>query len=108
VSMPENIPQVEPLVIIGDEDLVLGFQALGFKVYSIKEKSEIKAVLEEIVSKKSLLCLVQDNIYRAAEGEINNYRALLQPIFVPFAKNEKAALVDDLVKDIKLRATGAF
>ena len=33
-SMPEN----NSLAIIGDQDIVLGFAAMGFKVYALEEK----------------------------------------------------------------------
>jgi len=106
--MPEETLLDKGLVVIGDEDAILGFKALGFKVYSLKERGEFDAVLAEVVDKKDAVCLVQEDIYLAAKDQINNYRDLPIPIFIPFAKNAGMSLLERMVKDIRLRATGTF
>lgn len=124
--MPEEVHLERPFAIVGDEDVVLGFHALGFKVYPvrnlaqdskliiskgvnvIKELEEFSKVLDEAVSQEPAVCLVQDNIYRALEDQINSYKNLALPIFIPFTKDAKTALLDQIVKDIRLRATGTF
>lgn len=106
--MPESLSQESPLAIVGDEDVVTGFSALGFKVYAIKEQPEFKPVLEKVVRQKSAVCLVQENFYLAAQDEINNYKNLPFPVFIPFSKTLKVDLLENIVKDIRLKATGAF
>jgi vacuolar-type H+-ATPase subunit F/Vma7 len=106
--MPETVDLEKPLAIIGEEDVVLGFKALGFKVYPVKEPQEFKVTLDEVMTGKLAVCLVQDNIYRLAQGEINTYRNLALPIFIPFSKGAKTNLLDEIVKDIRLKATGTF
>ncbi len=108
MSMPESAHLEKPLVIIGEEDAVLGFQALGFKVYPIKDPQEFKLALEEVVSQKPAVCLVQEEIYRAQEAQINAYKNLALPVFIPFSKDAKTNLLDELVKGIRLKATGTF
>jgi V/A-type H+-transporting ATPase subunit F len=104
--MPENPSLEKSLAIIGDEDTVLGFQALGFRIYPLRELQEAKAALEEIVQQKCAVCLVQDNIYLAAQEEINNYSDLPFPVFVPFSKNGEKGLLETMFRAIRLRATG--
>jgi vacuolar-type H+-ATPase subunit F/Vma7 len=124
--MPEETHLDKPLGVIGDEDAVAVFKALGFKVYPVrnltsdgkiiisngvntaKEPQEFSAILDKAVSEKVAICLVQDNLYQALESQINSYRHLALPIFIPFAKDAKMALLDNLVKNIRLRATGTF
>lgn len=106
--MPDELFSEKTLAIIGDEDIVLGFKALGFKVYPLKEPLEFKIILEDILKNKTAVCLVQDNIYSFAQDEINNYRSLPLPIFIPFAKTAPTDLLDKIIKDIRLKATGAF
>lgn len=106
--MPSEAHLEKPFAIVGDEDVVLGFRALGFKVYAIKELEEFSKVLDEVVSQGPAVCLVQDNIYRALEDQINSYKNLALLIFIPFTKDAKTALLDQIVKDIRLRATGTF
>lgn len=124
--MPKDTHLENPLAIIGEEDAVLGFKALGFKVYPIrnfaqtskpdvsnevdiaKEVQEFRVALEEAVGQKTAIFLVQDEIYRLAQDAINVYRNLALPIFIPFSKGAKSNLLDEIVKAIRLKATGTF
>ena len=98
----------KPLVIVGEEDAVLGFRALGFEAYVIKELKEFRVALAEILRQGAAICLVQENIYNAFIDEINSYRHLALPVFIPFAKSAKTDLLDQAIKDIRLRATGTL
>jgi vacuolar-type H+-ATPase subunit F/Vma7 len=106
--MPEDIALDNPLAIIGDDDAVLGFKALGLKVYAISKLQDYKKHFDEIVSDKIAICLVQDDIYRENLEIINSYKSLPLPIFIPFSKSARNELLDIMVKDIRLKATGAF
>ncbi|MGE5197874.1 MAG: V-type ATP synthase subunit F [Deltaproteobacteria bacterium] len=106
--MPEDMSLMNSLVIIGDEDTVLGFKALGFKGYVVADPGEIRKYLEQAVNEKTAVCLVQEGIYKAAREIIDDYKAIPLPVFIPFSKNAKTDLLDDLTRDIRLRATGAF
>jgi vacuolar-type H+-ATPase subunit F/Vma7 len=105
--MPETTLE-NPLVVMGDIDTVSGFKALGFKVYVIKEPGEFSAILEEIVAKQTAVCLIQENIYQAQESQIHNYKNLALPVFVPFDKSAKMDKLGQIIKNIRLRATGTF
>lgn len=107
MSMPEELSLPNPLAIVGNEDMVLGFASLGFKVYPLKEAAGFKAVLDKVIEDKVAICLVQDNLYRQGRDEINNYKNLALPIFMPFSQ-DKTDLWDSIVRDIRLKATGAF
>lgn len=104
--MPEDLRSDNPFAIIGEEDAVLGFRALGFKIYAVEENTEFKIALEEVVNQKTPVCLVEESIYRAKKEEINNYKNLPLPIFVPFAKNAGMDLLEEIIKEIRLKAIG--
>lgn len=106
--MPEGVTLSSPFVIVGEEDVVSGFRALGFKVYPLKAQEELKLILRDVVKEGCAVCLVEDSFYNSGRAEINNYRSLALPIFIPFAKNLKEDLLEELAKDIRLRATGTF
>ncbi len=108
MSMPEAISLDKPLAIIADEDIVLGFSALGFKTYSVKDREEFSLALEEVLRQGSAVCLVQDNLYRAFKDQINNFRQMPLPVFIPFSKTKEKDLLDGIIKDIRIRATGAL
>ena len=99
MSMPEELRLEKPFAIVADEDVAAGFKGLGFQAFP---------TLEEAVNQQAAICLVQDDIYQEHKGFINNYKGLPLPIFIPFARNLKADLLDGIVKDIRLRATGTF
>lgn len=106
--MPEGEVLEKPLAIVGDEDAVCGFRALGFNIYAIKEPQDTQRAFDEIVQQRIAICLIQDDIYTTAQEVINNYRGLPLPVFIPFSKSAKTDLLDNIVKDIRLRATGTY
>lgn len=106
--MSDELDQKGFLAVIGDEDVILGFKAFGFMAYPLKEPAEFKAILEEALSNKAAIFLVQEDIYNLVLDEINSYRNLPLPIFIPFSKTLGGILLNNIIKDIRLRATGAF
>lgn len=97
----------QSLVIFGAEDAILGFKALGFRICPVKDAVEFKTILPDIIAQGAVVCLVEENLYRAAASEIAPYRNLYIPIFLPFAKKNQPDSLDTLIKEIRLRATGA-
>lgn len=107
-SMPEAAVSKKPLVIIGNEDIVVGFESLGFKAYPAKEKQECKHAVAEVVEDKAMVCLLQEELYPLVKDEINACKNAPLPVFIPFTKEKVGTLLDTIIKDIRLRATGAF
>jgi len=101
----ENISRA-PLVIFGAEDVILGFKALGFHVVAVRDATELKAVLPAAVEGGAIVCLVEESLYQDALADIGRYKNLPYPIFIPFAADAKTDLLDKLVKEIRLKATG--
>jgi vacuolar-type H+-ATPase subunit F/Vma7 len=96
------------LAIIGDEDVVAGFKALGFKVYPIQNSQDQMQSLAKAVNDRVAICLVQEDIYRSGQDFIGSYRSFTLPIFIPFSKGAKNDLLEGMIKDIRLKATGAL
>lgn len=106
MSTPNNISLENPLAIIGSEDIILGFKALGFKAYIINEPGDVKNAINDIVKNNEAICLVEEEIYKSSKDSFDNYRTLPLPIFIPFSKMEKDEILTDIIKNIRLRATG--
>lgn len=106
--MPEGLFNDRPLAIVAEEDLVLGFAALGFQVYPIRQEQEFPATLEQVLTGKAMVCLIEDKLYRAEGSLLNKYKSLPYPIFIPFTKDSEMKLLEGIIKDIRLRATGKF
>jgi len=104
--MPEERVLSGSLAIVGSEDLVSGLRALGFQVYAVKGKEQAEAALSESVYKGIAVCLVQEDIYTLTRERIGSFKDLPLPVFVPFAKDNQTELLEEIVRDIRLRATG--
>jgi len=107
--MPEEKLLENPFAIIADEDAAAGYRALGFKVYALKDESGLKSILEEVRRSGAAVCLVQDDIYESQKKEIDSYRNMPLPVFMPLAaKDSGKDLFKDIVRDIRIKATGAL
>lgn len=105
-SMPDTSTGEKTLAIIGSEDVVLGFKGLGFKTYSPRTAEELKEILGRIVREGCLICLLEEELYKTARGEIDSFKNLALPVFMPFSKDGSMPGLDGIVKNIRLRATG--
>jgi len=106
--MPDEMKLENALAIVGDEDIVLGFRALGFRVYAVKEPGEVKTILGELIENKTGVCLMQDNLYLSAQDVIEEHVDRPLPVVIPFSKDGAMDKLDRLVADIRLRATGTM
>ena len=104
--MPDTLATDKTLAIIGDEDVILGFKALGFNTYLPGTQEELKKLLENLVKENCGVCLIQDDYYKTAQDDIDYTRRLPLPVFIPFSKDGGMAALNRTVKDIRLRATG--
>ena len=106
MPMPEQVISEHPFAIIADEDLGSGFKALGFKVYPVRNTQEQARFLADAVNEKVAVCLVQEDIYHAQEDFINSHRNQALPVFIPFSKDLKHGLLESIIRQARLKATG--
>lgn len=107
--MPEKVVLDAPLAIVGEEDVIEGFKALGFMTHPVKDVSGCHAAFARIAKEKTAVCLVQEDFYDASRSVSASGAGLSPyPVFIPFSKNGGAGAIDDIVKNIRLRATGAI
>ena len=105
--MPKRINQ-NVLAILGNPDVVLGFKTLGFTVYPAQNKEDGQHLIDQVVSEKAAICLVEEDIYIMTKDKIDSYRNLPLPIFIPFARDKRTETLDLITREIRLRATGTF
>jgi vacuolar-type H+-ATPase subunit F/Vma7 len=104
--MADKVFLENPLAIIADSDLACGFTALGFKPYILGKGNTFEQLIADIIKQNIAVCLVEAGPYHANKAILDNYKNLALPIFIPFSKNAETDLLDKILKDIKLRATG--
>ncbi len=62
--------------VIGDEDLVLGFQLLGIRGIVISNEKEFPKILREIVSKKDAkIIFISEDLSSRFQEEIDSFRS---------------------------------
>lgn len=106
--MSENKAQ-KPLAILGREEDVSGFRALGFSVYSLSgAESGLAALLGDIAASGAAVCLVEEGIFRSAPAEFDKYRNDPLPVFLPFSAAGGEGVLEEMIKEIRLKATGAL
>jgi len=106
--MHDSVSSKEQLAVIGNIDLVQGFKALGFTVHAVKDAAEAKAVLQEIIPRGVCVCLVQEDIYQAIADQLQQYRPLPLPVFLPLGQTAATSVLDEDVSRVRLRATGTI
>lgn len=104
--MPDEAKLHDAFTVIGSEDIAAGFKALGFKTYSAKERGELEPILRTVFESKAGICLIQDELYLKVQDIIDSYKSSTFPIIIPFSKDGEAGELDNLVREIRLRATG--
>jgi vacuolar-type H+-ATPase subunit F/Vma7 len=105
MSMPES-PRSDALAVVGREEVIMGFSALGFRPYPAVKPEECREALARAIQDGAAICLIQEEFYPAVREEINRYRSQPLPIFIPFAPDARMNRLDDIVKEIRLKATG--
>ncbi len=107
--MPERAQVIahNAIVIIGRSDAVMGFAALGFTPYPATNSEEAGAAIDAAVSAGAAVCLVQAQWYDALAERIIPYAAVATPVFIPFLQDPAADVLSGMLKEIRLRATGA-
>lgn len=106
--MVEAKESINNFAILGEEDLILGFKALGFKTYSVNDEALLEGVLGKIISDKTGICLVSEKFWLKLANQIKNLKIDVFPIFLPFSLGEGKdnKVLDSIIKEIKLKATG--
>ncbi len=107
MSMPETAGSPF-LAVVGKEEVIMGFKALGFKPYPASGPEEGKGALAWAIQEGAAICLVQEEFYSAVKEEIARYRSQPLPVFIPFSTDARMSLLDDIVKEIRLKATGVY
>ena len=105
--MPEENTQ-KPLAILGREDNISGFRAFGFQVYPLPDISGLPVLLENIAASGTAVCIVEEDIFRGAKQEFDKYRKEPLPVFLPFSAAGGGGVLEEMIKEIRLKATGAL
>ncbi len=104
--MPDKIIENHNFAIIGREEAVISFKAIGFDTYPIINDKSVRDAIKEIVSKAIKICLVEESFFVDNKDLFIDFKEKTFPIFVPFSVKESKGSMEELVKEIRLKATG--
>lgn len=95
--------------IIGDRDSVLGFMALGFKVFDVADGEEARTSLRgAIKSGEFAVIFITESIAMQIEDEIDKYKDMPLPAIVSVpGKDGSLGYGMENIREAALRAVGA-
>lgn len=95
--------------IIGDRDSILGFMALGFIVYDVKDPEEARIKLRIAVKDGGFAVIfVTEKIAKAIEDEIEKYKDVPLPAIVSVpGRDGSTGYGMENIRQAALRAVGA-
>ncbi|NLY18253.1 MAG: V-type ATP synthase subunit F [Clostridiaceae bacterium] len=69
--------------VIGEKDAVLGFKALGFSVFPVKNKEQAASVLHRLASDNYAVIYITEQTAAGIKNEIDQYRENRFPVLIP-------------------------
>ena len=92
----------EKVAIVGDENLVFAFRALGAKVFSPKNIDDARKILETLEEEKFALCFLHQSFFEPLKVERKELEKKFCPVVVGF--NDYREITDQI--KIIMRETG--
>lgn len=96
------------IAVVGAEDLVYGFRALGFDVFSPGDEDEAREVLKTIGRGDYALCLLHQSLFEPLKEERAALAGRFLPAVVGFSDFRSAvAMLDAMLREMAVKATGS-
>ena len=71
------------IAVIGDSDSIIGFKAVGFKTFAVKNSAEVAETVESLVREKYCVIFITEQALHGAESILDTYRDLSIPAIIP-------------------------
>lgn len=96
------------IAVVGAEDLVYGFRALGFDVFSPADTEEARQILKDIGRGGYALCLLHQSLFEPLQAERAALAGRFLPVVVGFSDFRSAAgTLDAMLREMAVKATGS-
>lgn len=98
----------ERVAVVGEEDFVFAFRALGFEVFTPKDIEEAKKVMETIKRENFALCFLHQNLLDPLKEERKALGKKLCPVVVGFRDyREVEDHLENIMRETAVKATGS-
>lgn len=96
------------VAVIGDEDLVFAFRALGIKAYSPRNLKEAREILERLEQDNIALCFLHQSFLEPLQEEREALGKKLIPVVVGFSDYRTIQdHLENLMREMAVKATGS-
>lgn len=96
------------VAVIGNEDLVFAFRALGIKVYSPRNLGEAREILERLEQENIALCFLHQSLFESLQEEREALGKKLLPVVVGFSDYRTIQdHLESLIREMAVKATGS-
>lgn len=95
------------IAVIGDDDFISVFKALGCACYTVDEKSDIRQVFLDVVEAHFLCIFIVERYALKIMDLIDQYREKSRPLIIPLSDfRGNLSLSEDLLSRLTIRAVG--
>jgi len=96
------------IAIIGDNNIILGFKALGVNTFSVKNKFETEQALDKIKSENDYgIIFITENFTEQVKEKLEEIKGEALPAIVPIPSNIKTGAGLKNLKSIVEKAVGS-
>jgi V/A-type H+-transporting ATPase subunit F len=71
------------IAVIGDGGSIIGFKAVGFKTYSVRNSAEVISTVEQLAEEKCCVIFITEQALAGAESVLDTYREASIPAIIP-------------------------
>ncbi|MFQ6108671.1 MAG: V-type ATP synthase subunit F [Candidatus Aminicenantales bacterium] len=98
----------DKVAIVGEEDLVLGFRALGMKVFSPRNLGEARQAFKRIEKEGFAVCFVHEVLLESLEMERKELSQKYCPVVVGYSDYRKITdYLERMMRKMAIKATGS-
>jgi len=75
----------DKVAILGDQDLVFAFKAIGLKVFSPQSVEEARRILDDLEKENFAVCFLEESLYESLREERKALREKFCPVVIGFS-----------------------
>jgi len=95
------------IAVIGDRDFISGFKALGCVLYPVDDKTDLRAVFNEVIKADFLCIFILESFALKIMDLIEQYKQESRPLIMPLSDFRRdLSLIEDLLSQLTIRAVG--
>ena len=71
------------IAVVGDNASIIGFKAVGFKTFGVKNSAETAAAVESLIEENCSVIFITEQALDGAEAVLDTYRDRAMPAIIP-------------------------